>query len=184
VLHLALAALAAGQAVGVPTDTVYGIAARDPGVVVAIKGRGTEKPIAVLVASLEQAEALAVFSEDDRILCRKHWPGPLTLVLPRQPGVDLGDDATETIGVRMPNHPLALRLLEAAGPLAVSSANRSEEPAALDEVEAEAIFGAEVAVYLPGRSSLGRSSTVIDRRRHARLLRAGPLGDGIDPTRK
>lgn len=184
-LALALAALADGKAIGVPTDTVYGIAARDPSLLAIIKGRGDDKPVAVLVASLEQAEALAVFTEEDRVLCRKHWPGPLTLVLRRRPGVSLGDDVTETIGVRMPNHPTALQLLEAAGPLPVSSANRSEELAALNELEAKEIFGSQIAVYLAGSSTLGQSSTVIDRsREERRVLRPGPLEDDGDAAGK
>jgi len=172
-----------GEIVGVPTDTVYGLAV-DPrlagavSMLLALKGRGSERPIGLLVASVDQASRIAALPEAAVRAARDHWPGPLTLVLSwhRPLPSRIGDHERGTVGLRVPNHPVALALLRAAGPLAVTSANRSGLPPAGDHVEAEAVFGSEVAGYLDGTSPGGRSSTVLDFSvEPPRLLRAGPL---------
>ena len=126
----AIATLRAGGAVVVPTDTVYGLAVRAdlPGAVdrlAALKDRAAEQPVAVLVASIEQADAVGLLSVDARRLAERWWPGPLTLVLPRRAGLDwdLGEPAG-TVGVRVPDHDLVRGLASAVGPLATTSANR------------------------------------------------------------
>ncbi len=164
-----LAALQAGLVVGVPTDTVYGLAA-DPWRrdalerLFRLKGRPAERPVALLVASLDQARSLGGLFALAESLAARWWPGPLTLVVPRRGSLPkwLGDPKRRSIGLRMPDHPEALRLLEAAGPLAVTSANRSGETAVLSDEEARALFGNEVRAYLPGKASGGEASTVLD----------------------
>lgn len=176
-------ALGRGEVVGVPTDTVYGIAA-DPyhrdalDRLFELKGRPVERPVALLVAGLEQVRRLAEVTPEAERLAAEHWPGGLTLVLVRRDDLPpwLGDRTRGTIGVRVPDHPATLALLEAAGPLCVSSANRSGEPAARSEEEAERIFGLEVAVYLPGRCPGGEASTVLDLTVDPpAVLREGPV---------
>lgn len=178
----AVTALAAGRVVGMPTDTVYGLAA-DPSDrealhgLLALKGRPEERPIALLAADIEQARTLAEFSEAAERLSVSHWPGPLTLVLPREPGLPdwLGDPHQGTVGVRVPDHPVASRLLAAFGPLAVTSANRSGEPPVTSAEEARLLFGGLVAVYLPGTAPGGEASTVVDTTVEPyRVLRRGP----------
>ena len=103
----ALAALGAGLVVGVPTDTVYGIAA-DPmqeaavGRLFTAKGRALDKPIAILAANVEDARRIGVVEGDVAVAAARHWPGPLTLVVPVNEGLPpwIGDPVTRTVGVR------------------------------------------------------------------------------------
>lgn len=179
----AVAAIRAGDVVGLPTDTVYGIAA-DPlnGEGVArlfdLKGRPERRPVGLLVASLEQAEAIGELSEAARGLAREHWPGALTLVV--RPRVILanwvGDGQRRTVGIRVPDHGVAIELLKQVGPLAVTSANRTDRLEALDHVEARSTFGDDVPVYLEGRAPGGVSSTVVDATEEDFVvLREGPV---------
>ena len=179
----AVVALNAGRLVGVPTDTVYGIAA-DPWseggmrALFELKGRGPEHPIALLAADIEQAHELCVISGRARMLAERFWPGPLTMVLEAATGLPkwIGDQERGTVGVRVPQHPVALELLERAGALAVSSANRTGEPPAVDHQEAQAIFGEAVTGYLHGAGSAGSASTVVDVVADPpRVLRQGPV---------
>lgn len=179
----AVALLRRGGVVGIPTDTVYGIGA-DPFDEVAvtrlyeIKGRDEAKAIAILAADVTQAEAVARLSGPARELAERYWPGPLTLVLPRVAGAprSLGDPERDTVGVRVPDHPVALGLLRAAGPLSVTSANRSGEPPVSGSDEAVETLGDLVDLYLPGRSGGGEASTVVDvTGAELRVLRQGPV---------
>ena len=181
----AVAALQAGALAAIPTDTVYGIAAlpNDEGVAAlfAAKGRPREKPLPVLAASLEDLSRLVQIDERARRVAERFWPGPLTLVLPRAPGfvVDLGGDG-ETVGVRVPDHPVARDLLERVGPLVVSSANRAGDPPARSAVEARAALGDAVAAYLDGGAvATGVPSTVVSLQGSPRVLRAGAV-DGAE----
>lgn len=182
-LQRALRALTEGRIVGLPTDTVYGIGA-DPFRKEAVealfeaKGRPGVKPIPILAADVEQVRQVALL--DDRTARRAslHWPGGLTLVLHRKAGLPawVGDTGRDSVGVRVPDHPVALALLASAGPLAVTSANRSGEEPAADERSARAALGDHVAVYLRGRGSGGPASTVVDLTGpEARVLRAGAV---------
>jgi len=178
-LDAALSALAAGELIGFPTDTVYGVAA-DPmqedavGALFRAKGRPGVKPIPILAASLDSARTIAVLPDQ----VADHWPGALTVVAPRNDQLPpwVGDAAQGTVGVRVPAHPTALAILEAAGPLAVTSANRSDEAPARNEREAEDALGGAVAVYLTGESGGTVSSTVVDLAGpEPRVLRQGPI---------
>ncbi len=179
----AVAALRRGRVVGVPTDTVYGIAA-DPHVesavaaLYAVKGRPGGRAIPILAASPAQAGMVAELAPAAEEYALDHWPGALTLVLPRRSVMPpwVGDPLRKTVAVRVPDHPVALALLAAAGPLAVTSANRTGEPPAADAAEAERLLGDGVALYLPGECPGGEASTVVDFTTDPpSLLREGPV---------
>lgn len=177
-------ALRGGELVVLPTDTVYGLAARpdDPVATARIfdaKRRPGDLSLPILVPSLEAARAVALFDDRAIRVASALWPGALTLILPRTDASrawELGADA-DSIGVRVPKHPLALALLELTGPLAVTSANLSGEPPARTCDELHAAFGDQVAVYLcRDDGSRGVASTVLDLAHgDACLLRSGAL---------
>ncbi|MCE2530232.1 MAG: threonylcarbamoyl-AMP synthase [Acidimicrobiia bacterium] len=182
-LDAALVALRTGQVVGVPTDTVYGLAV-DPANEEAvrslfrIKGRGWHLPLAVLAASFDQVVGLVDWTEAERRLVQPHWPGPLTAVLSaRAPlAAGVGDHERGTLAVRIPDHDLLRGLLAGAGPLAVTSANPSGSAPALDSVQARALLGDRVPVYLEGERQGGEASTVVDLTRVPPVvLRQGPI---------
>jgi len=172
-----------GGLVAFPTDTVYGLAARlfDGWAVEGlylVKGRGPEKAIAVLLANLEQLnQAASQFPESARLLAKAFWPGPLTLVVPRRPEVPEQVSALPTIGVRIPAHPVALELLTATGPLAVTSANLSGSENTLSAEDVVGQLGGRIHLILDGgRSPGGLPSTVLDCTvTPPKLLRAGPI---------
>ncbi|WP_392508736.1 L-threonylcarbamoyladenylate synthase [Naumannella halotolerans] len=178
--------IVAGKCVVLPTDTVYGIAADafDAEAVQRLldaKGRGRDMPPPVLVADPEVAMALATdVPPAARELMERFWPGPLTLVLTAQRSLrlDLGD-ADGTVAIRIPDHEIARAVLRVTGPLAVSSANKTGQPAARTAQEAELQLGLSVAGYLDaGRSSDGPSSTIVDfvSTPDGALLRVGGIG--------
>ena len=168
-LEMACAAIAHGHVVGVPTDTVYGLAI-DPRrkdsfeALYAVKRRAPDKAIPILVSDADQAAGIVEVSELGRHLMSTHWPGGLTIVLKRRRDVPvhLGDPVAGTVAVRAPNNQVALDLLRMCGPLAVSSANRSDDEPAIDAQSAREVFGVEVAVYLEGSEPIGTPSTVVD----------------------
>jgi tRNA threonylcarbamoyl adenosine modification protein (Sua5/YciO/YrdC/YwlC family) len=175
-----------GALIVLPTDTVYGIGTRpdEPSATTGLfeaKGRPAELTVPVLVPSAASARAIAAFDERAEALVLRFWAGPLTLVLPRteaSAGWALGGDA-ETIGVRMPHHPLALAVLARTGPLAVTSANRSGEPTPTTCDGVRGIFGDRVEVYLCESEPLeGAASTVVDLGHgQVRVLRRGSVAE-------
>lgn len=169
-VEAAAAAARRGALVVFPTDTVYGIGTRpdDPAATArlfATKRRPRDLTLPVLVATAEDARRVAVFDERTTRVAAACWPGALTLVLARTDlsrGWELGDDGS-TIGVRVPDHPVARSLLGHAGALAATSANRSGETPGRDHDELVATFGAAVAVYLCVDGPLaGAASTVMN----------------------
>lgn len=180
----AAAALRDGRLVVLPTDTVYGIAARpdDPAAterLFAAKRRPRALELPILVAGIAEARRVAVLDGRAERLALRWWPGALTLVLPRTPesaGYALGGDA-ETVGVRVPDERLALALLARTGPLAVTSANHSGSPTPADCEGIVAVFGEEVDVYLCADGPLpGRASTVLDLAHGSpRVIREGAI---------
>lgn len=187
-------AIARGDLVVVPTDTVYGVAADafSPAAVarlLAAKGRGRQAPPPVLVAGTSTLRALVseVPEPVDRLI-EAAWPGGLTIVLPAQPSLawDLGDTGG-TVAVRMPAHRIVLELLEETGPLAVSSANLTGRPAATTAQQAVSQLGDSVAVYLDdGPSGSEAASTILDATAltrggsgRARVLRDGVVGRAV-----
>ena len=177
-------AIRRGQLVILPTDTVYGLAvdAFDPVAVrdlLAAKGRGRDMPPPVLVSAATTADALATSLPDyARALIEQFWPGPLTIVAHQQKSLqwDLGD-TRGTVAIRMPDHPIALEILERTGPLAVSSANTTGSPAATNADQAEEMLGDLVEVIVDGGPSLGKdASTIVDvTGKQGRILRRGAL---------
>ena len=183
-LDAAQTAIDAGSLVVMPTDTVYGLAAAafSPQAVQRLldaKGRSRQMPPPVLVGAPTTLEALAAEVPGWlRSMTAELWPGPLTIVVRQQPSLtwDLGE-THHTVAVRMPDDPVALALLKQTGPLAVSSANLSGEPAAESVDDAERMLGEAVAVYLDGgRSPGGVASTILDATGATpRVLREGPV---------
>ncbi|MFC6357402.1 L-threonylcarbamoyladenylate synthase [Luethyella okanaganae] len=156
-MRLARAAIGRGALVVIPTDTVYGIAA-DAFNAEAVqrlldaKGRERTSPPPVLIPGIPTLDALAAeVPQAVRDLVAAFWPGGLTVILHAQASLswDLGE-TRGTVALRMPRNPVALELLSETGPLAVSSANRTGEPAALDARGAEDMLGDSADVYLDG----------------------------------
>ncbi|MGI5480109.1 L-threonylcarbamoyladenylate synthase [Streptomyces lavendofoliae] len=169
-LEEAASAVRRGELVVLPTDTVYGLGADafDPRAVAALlaaKGRGRHKPSPVLVDSVDALRELVDDLPGEALdLIDAFWPGGLTLVVRHRPslGWDLGETGG-TVAVRMPDHPLALELLAATGPLAVSSANLTDRPSPQDCAAARGMLGDSVSVYLDGGRTAGAvSSSIID----------------------
>jgi L-threonylcarbamoyladenylate synthase len=175
-------ALASGEVIALPTDTVYGLAAlaRLPYAtqrIFAIKRRPADVVLPVILGAADDSSALAEVSPAARTLMDHFWPGALTLVLPRRPGLEMalgGDD--RTIGLRCPNDAVARVLAAAVGPLAVTSANRHGEPTPQTGREVAALLGSEVALVLDGGPCANEPSTVVDLTgAEPALLRAGAI---------
>lgn len=169
-MRLAKVSLGRNELVVFPTDTVYGIASdafSGEGVraLLAAKGRGPQSPPPVLIGTVQTMQALAEDVPDvANRLAATFWPGALTMILKSQSSLtwDLGE-TKGTVALRMPDHKIALALLQETGPLAVSSANLTGQPAATTCQQAEQYLGESVAVYLDGGNSpKGEASTIID----------------------
>lgn len=168
-MRLARTAIGRGDLVVLPTDTVYGLAADafNPLAVqklIDAKGRTRQSPPPVLIPGIPTLDALAESVPDEvRQLVKAYWPGGLTVILPAQSSLawDLGE-TRGTVALRMPANRIALELLSETGPLAVSSANRTGEPAATTVAGAEAMLGDAVSVYLDGGPGGTLASTIVD----------------------
>lgn len=169
-MRLAKVSLGRNELVVVPTDTVYGLAADAFSVdavkaLLAAKGRSPQSPPPVLIGTVETLQALAEeIPEVANRLAQTFWPGALTMILKSQASLtwDLGE-TKGTVALRMPDHKIALALLQETGPLAVSSANLTGQPAATTCQQAEEYLGDSVAVYLDGGNSpKGEASTILD----------------------
>jgi len=168
----ARAAIERGECIVLPTDTVYGVGADafQPEAVQRLldaKNRGRDMPPPVLIADPSLIRVLAIdVSDAAKRLTARHWPGPLTIICHAQPSLrlDLGD-AAGTIALRVPDHTLAREVLRRTGPMAVSSANLSGQPAAVTCDEAMDQLGDRVSVYLDGgplTATTGAPSTIVD----------------------
>ncbi len=184
-LERAAALIRAGELVAFPTETVYGLGANalDPSAIekiYAAKGRPPESPLIVHVDSVEMARSLArEWPDAAERLARRFWPGPLTLVLPKQPHVpDRLTAGLNTVGIRMPSHPIALALIHAAGvPVAAPSANRFTELSPTTAQHVRDSLGDRVALVLDGGpTTVGIESTVLSLAApEAVLLRPGMI---------
>ncbi|RGE21082.1 L-threonylcarbamoyladenylate synthase [Leucobacter sp. wl10] len=164
-------AIGRGELAVIPTDTVYGVAADAfaPEAVQRLldaKGRGRQSPPPVLIPNTGTLAALAAeVPAPLTLLAETFWPGALTIIVRANPSLswDLGETGG-TVALRIPNHPLALELLEETGPLAVSSANRTGEPAGRTAEAAREMLGDAVAVYLEAGEAEGDglASTIVD----------------------
>lgn len=163
--------LRSGEVVAFPTDTVYGIAAdswNDEAVrrLYAIKERPAHKAIALLLSGPSQLPVVTDYqSQALEALSSAFWPGGLTIVVPWRPGICIaGEKPLPTVGVRVPNHPIALAIIEEMDmPLATTSANLSGAPSAVTADEVMRQIGDRIALVIDGGPSPGgRDSTVID----------------------
>ncbi len=158
-----------GKVVAFPTETVYGLGADAWNAdavarIFELKGRPPDNPLIVHVNSIEMAGTLAAeISEDARRLMERFWPGPLALILPKRPEVlDIVTAGLPTVAIRLPDHPIPLRLIEEAGPIAAPSANTSGRPSPTRAEHVRQDFGAEVPVIEGGSCQYGLESTVLD----------------------
>jgi L-threonylcarbamoyladenylate synthase len=184
-VHEAVAALHRGEVIGLPTETVYGLAADASNAdavrkIFELKGRPADHPLIVHIAD---ASALSRWASGDfavaKKLARAFWPGPLTMILPRQPSVpDAVTGGQSTVGLRCPAHPLALEVLRAFdGGLAAPSANRFGRISPTTAAHVREEFGDGVAVILDGgECEVGIESTIIDLSSAIpRILRPGRI---------
>jgi L-threonylcarbamoyladenylate synthase len=190
----AIGALRAGGIVGLPTDTVYGIAVAlttPNGVerLFAVKDRPPDKAISVLVDGIDQLEPLVRIPRAAALLGTVGWPGGLTIVLPLRPevvGAFLPSSltaGTATLGVRVPAHPCPRALARALGPLPTTSANRSGAPDALEADAVESALGAGLDLIVDGGRTRGSvPSTVVDCAAEdglPRILRVGAVAPAL-----
>ena len=183
-IQRALEIFQVGGVVAFPTDTVYGIGVpmleRTIERLFDIKGRDHAKAIAVLIADAEQLPKVASeISDQAKKLAARFWPGPLTLVLARDPKTPSFLSRNDTIGVRVPDHPVARALLAAAGPMAVTSANLSgrANTRTADEVLSQ-LNGRIELVIDGGRTPGEQPSTVVDLTgEEPMILREGPISE-------
>ena len=179
----ALQILQSGDLVAFPTDTVYGVGALafDTAAIekiYAAKGRSREKAIPILLgdaADLEQVTAQV--SEMALRLATRFWPGPLTLVVPKHPSLPEAVSTAPTVGVRVPDHPVARALLRAAGPMAVTSANLSGHASPCTAQEVYVQLGGRIPLILDGGGTPGGvPSTVVNcLGAEPQVLREGPI---------
>jgi L-threonylcarbamoyladenylate synthase len=181
----ALDVLQRGGVVAFPTDTVYGLGAlafdaESVDRLYGIKGREHTKAIAVLIGTAEDLPQIASHpSQAAQRLAEQFWPGPLTLVVPRSE--ELPDSVSQgpTVGVRIPDHEVALKLLAAAGPMAVTSANLSGQANTRSAADVLAQLEGRIHLLIDGGSTPGDApSTVVDMTGKApRVLREGPISE-------
>jgi len=177
--------LQAGRIVGIPTETVYGLAvlpSPEPlARLVTAKQRSADKGIALLVDSLAQVKRLAILTPAAELLAQRFWPGALTLVLAQRPDNPLPELLTggrPTIGVRLPDHPVPRALARVLGPLAVSSANISGQPDSTTAQQVAASVGDEVSLVLddgPVRGGVPSTVVACPPDGELQILRAGAI---------
>ena len=172
-----------GGLVAFPTDTVYGLGALafDGNAVEATyfaKDRPMEKAIPVLIGDNADLEKISdVVTDVVRRLASRFWPGPLTIIVPKKPTLPEAVSATDTVGVRIPNHHIARALLRSSGPMAVTSANISGQPSPSTAQEVfEQLNGRIELIIDGGKTPGGIPSTLVDcTRSEIKVLREGPI---------
>jgi len=182
-IQTALEVLQKGGLIAFPTDTVYGVGALafDGKAVESIykaKDRPIEKAIPVLIADAADMEKVGMdIPEIAYQLAARFWPGPLTCIVPKQPTLPESVSATDTVGVRVPDHQVARALLRAAGPMAVTSANISGQPSPSTAQEVLAQLGGRIDMIIDGGTIPGRiPSTLVDcTGKELKILREGPI---------
>ena len=187
-------ALRSGGIVGIPTETVYGLAVLpQPAPLEALivaKQRPEEKGIALLIDELSQVEGLVVVTPTAQRLAAALWPGPLTLVLPLRHAGSLPTALTggrDTLAIRLPDHRVPRALARALGPIAASSANRSGQPEARTAAELIDAVSASLSLVLDGgpvRGGVASSVVSVDAEGSMSMLREGAIGQAaIDAAR-
>lgn len=173
-----------GDLIVIPTDTVYGLAAKlydDKALkkIYQIKGRDESKHIPVLISKIEQLKDVCDMTKLSQAYMKKYWPGPLTIIL-KTTDAFRQKTGEETIAVRMPNHPVALKLIDINGPLRVTSLNKSDEKPLTSLKEIEKRFGSLVKEIYPQGNIIKSdvSSTIIDlTSRKIKIVRQGEISD-------
>lgn len=184
-LPSALSLLSGGGVIAFPTDTVYGLGALafDAGAIqrlFEIKNRPQDQPIAILLGDPDDLPTVSLdISPAAKRLVAAFWPGPLTIVVPAHPGLPNNLSPSPMIGLRIPDHPAARELLNAAGPLAVTSANLSGREDTRTASQVLAQLGGQIPLILDGgQSPGGLPSTVIDLTGpQVQILRPGPIDE-------
>lgn len=179
------ALLAAGQVVGIPTETVYGLGANalDPDAVrriFAAKGRPSDNPLIVHIADLDDIHRLTTtLPTAAQKLAQAFWPGPLTIILPKAPCIpDVVSAGLDTVGIRLPSHPVARAVIRAAGvPIAAPSANQSGRPSTTTAAHVLQDMNGKIAAVIDGGAcTVGVESTVVSLAGDLpRLLRPGGI---------
>jgi L-threonylcarbamoyladenylate synthase len=182
----AATAIRAGDLVIYPTETVYGLGAdalSDKAIkkIFRLKGREAEKPIPIAVNSIDMARQVAELTPAAEVLFKKFLPGPLMIVARAKSNVsELITAGTGKVGIRVPDHPVALKLIDfVGGPITSTSANLSGKPAFLTVRDALEQLGGKVDVALDaGKCKLGVPSTIVDATaRHLKILRKGLISE-------
>jgi L-threonylcarbamoyladenylate synthase len=182
-IERALEILQMGGLIAFPTDTVYGVGAlafdgKAVESIYAAKDRPIEKAIPILIGDAEDihkvASGVPLIAEK---LANQFWPGPLTIVLPKRSDLPEAVSATNTVGVRVPDHAVARRVLRAAGPMAVTSANISGRPSPSTAQEVFEQLNSRIALIVDGgKTPGGVPSTVVDcTGTKPVVLREGPI---------
>jgi L-threonylcarbamoyladenylate synthase len=161
-------AVRSGKLIVYPTDTVYGVGADiyDESAVKSLyqaKKRPFDMALSVAVADIAQMENVAVLNETAEKLIDAFMPGPLTIIIQKQPDVpDIVTAGSQKVGIRIPNHPMAMEIAKRAGPIVATSANTHFHPDAVNIDMAVDAFGESVSVYVDcGASPLGKPSTIV-----------------------
>ena len=184
-LDAAVAAIARGGGIAIPTDTVFGLACdpTNPAAVdriYAIKQRPAALELTLLSAAIADIEEDVELNADARTLAGAYWPGALSIICGLRARRWAIPRTGTTLSVRVPDHPIALELLRRTGPLATTSANRHGEPAATTAAEVSAALGGAVDVVVEGGHCGGLASTIIDCTSNTpRVLREGPISAAV-----
>jgi L-threonylcarbamoyladenylate synthase len=177
----AVAAIARGGVIAMPTDTVFGLAC-DPASadaverIYAIKQRPPGLELTLLSASIDEIEEAVELNAAARAMAEAYWPGALSIICALRTRRWAIPRMGSTLSVRVPDHPIALELLRRAGPLATTSANRHGQPAATTAADVVAALGGEVDAVVEGGRCGGLASTIIDCTSITpHVLREGPI---------
>lgn len=182
-IQTALDALRAGELIAFPTDTVYGIGtfafnAEGATKIYAAKQRPPDKALPILLGDVSQISLVAVNLSESALKLVEHFlPGALTLVVPKHPDIPEEVSSLQTVGIRIPDHEFARALLNAAGPMAVTSANISSADSSVYAQDVYMQLNGSLPLILDGgRTPGGASSTVVDcTQADIRILREGPI---------
>jgi L-threonylcarbamoyladenylate synthase len=181
----AAAAVDRGELVVYPTETVYGLGADalDPAAIERVfeaKGRDRADPISLAVPTPEAALDYVTVSDRERAFMTEFLPGPVTVVAAKRGVVpDVLTAGADRVGIRVPDHPVATRLLRAVAPLTATSANVSGRPSVTDPADLDPAIREAASVVLDGGVTGGTGSTVVDVAREE-IHREGPLADAIE----
>jgi L-threonylcarbamoyladenylate synthase len=183
-IHKAALAMKKSGLVIYPTDTVYGLGC-DPFNVKAVekvfkvKGERKSKPLPILASEMKAVERIAHMNKDAKKIAKKYWPGPLTLVVPKKPALpSIVTCNLESVGVRIPNHKVALQLITLCGGLIVgTSANKTGEKPPKTAQEAASQLGERVDIVLDGgQAPLSQESSIVNlTSKTPKMIREGPI---------